>query len=201
MSESVDVKSQVATGDVPRVLPARSQRSWLGSCSSHPWLMTAWKASTAEGLLLLAWLVASAAVRVFTARGDLWLDEVWSLSFARTIAAPWQVLTAIHHDNNHPLNTLALFVAVKVAGAHASAIVYRLLALITGIAIIPLLFWIEKQTGDEKASARAWLVAVLCGSSFLAIVYSSEARGYAPAAFFGVAAFAVLRAGSVTSST
>jgi uncharacterized membrane protein len=138
-------------------------------------------------------LVAAAAVRVALARGDLWLDEIWSLSLARHIIHPWEVLTGIHHDNNHPLNTLALFVAVKAIGAHASSLVYRLLPLLTGIATVACLFWTERQTNDDDAPLRAWLVAVLCASSFLAVVYASEARGYAPAAFFGVMAFASLR--------
>jgi uncharacterized membrane protein len=150
------------------------------------------RAATAQ-ILFLTLLVAAAAVRVALARGDLWLDEIWSLSLARHITHPWEVLTGIHHDNNHPLNTLALFVAVKAIGAHASSLVYRLLPLLTGIATVALLFWTERQTDDDDAGSRAWIAAILCASSFLAIVYSSEARGYAPAAFFGVLAFASLR--------
>jgi uncharacterized membrane protein len=138
-------------------------------------------------------LVAAAAVRVALARGDLWLDEIWSLSLARHITRPWQVLTGIHHDNNHPLNTLALFVTVKTIGAHAASLLYRVLPLVTGIATVALLFWTERQTKDDEAPLRAWVAALLCASSFLAIVYASEARGYAPAALFGVIAFASLR--------
>ena len=65
-------------------------------------------------------LVLSAGLRLLAARGDLWLDELWSLSFARQMTSPLDVWTAIHHDNNHPLNTLYLFVVVHLAGAHAS---------------------------------------------------------------------------------
>jgi uncharacterized membrane protein len=138
-------------------------------------------------------LVAAAAVRIALARGDLWLDEIWSLTLARHITRPWEVLTGIHHDNNHALNTLALFVTVKMIGHHAASLVYRVLPLVTGIATVALLFWTERRTDDEEAPLRAWVAAILCASSFLAIVYASEARGYAPAAFFGVMAFASLR--------
>ncbi len=150
------------------------------------------RAATERALLAIL-IVAAASVRIALARGDLWLDEIWSLSLARHITRPWEVLTGIHHDNNHPLNTLALFLAVKTIGAHASSLAYRLLPLLTGIATVALLFWTERQTNDEDARSRAWFAAILCASSFLAIVYSSEARGYAPAALFGVVAFASLR--------
>lgn len=144
------------------------------------------------GLLLGLVVLAAAGIRLLAARGDLWLDEVWSLSFARETTAPWDILT-IHHDNNHALNTLALYLTVKAAGAHAPAIVYRILALLSGIGLVPLLFWTERRSGGEGASRRALFAAILCAASFLAIVYSSEARGYAPAAWFAVAAYAIAR--------
>ena len=147
-----------------------------------------------DALALAALVTLGAALRVALARGDLWLDELWSLSFARQITWPWEVLTVIHHDNNHPLNTLALFLTVKPAGAHAAPVVYRLLAagrwhrddssaLLDGVA----------QTTIPLARTRAWIAATLCACSFLAVVYSSEARGYALAALFAVLAFAMVR--------
>jgi hypothetical protein len=154
-----------------------------------------------DRILLAAWLGVAALLRVATARGDLWLDEIWTLSFAREAAWPWEILTAIHHDNNHPLNTFILFLTVKMAGAHASSIVYRVLPLVAGLATVGLLFWTELRTGDHGARRRAWCAAILSGCSFLAILYSSEARGYAPAACFAVAAFAVVRGSSLTSGT
>src|SRR5262245_53453229 len=100
-----------------------------------------------ERLLLAGLVSAGAALRISAAHGDLWLDEIWSLSFARGISAPWETITAIHHDNNHPLNTLALFAAVKAFGIHAPAIAFRILPLLTGVATIPLLFWTERGRG------------------------------------------------------
>jgi hypothetical protein len=144
-------------------------------------------------VLLGALFVLAAAVRIAAARGDLWFDEIWSLSFARELDAPWEVLTRIHHDNNHPLNTLALYLTLKAAGAHAWPIAYRLLSLVSGIAIIPCLCWLERRPADRGSYARGWFVAVASGLSFLALVYSSEARGYAPAALCAVVAFAIAR--------
>ncbi|HEY1302347.1 MAG TPA: hypothetical protein VGF24_02280, partial [Vicinamibacterales bacterium] len=61
-------------------------------------------------ILFCGLLTAAIGLRVIAARGDLWLDELWSLSFARQLDSPLQIWTSIHHDNNHPLNTLYLFV-------------------------------------------------------------------------------------------
>ena len=147
-------------------------------------------ASLVAVVLLLA---AGTIARVWVAGGELWLDEIWSLSFARDMTAPWQVVTAIHHDNNHPLNTLSLWAVVQIAGAHASPLLFRWLPLVTGIATIALIFWTERRSADREASAAPWLAAIVAATSFLGIVYSTEARGYAPAAFFALAAFAYVR--------
>ena len=143
---------------------------------------------------VLCWTFVALALglRVAAARGDLWFDELWSLSFARELDAPWEVLTRIHHDNNHPLNTLALYVTLKRAGTHARPLVYRALSLLCGVATIPVLLWMP--IGDSDAPSRSRLFkAVLGALSFLAVVYSSEARGYAPAAFFALTAFGIVR--------
>ena len=146
-----------------------------------------------QRIALIALFALAAAIRVAAARGDLWFDEIWSLSFARELDAPWEVLTRIHHDNNHPLNTLALYLTLKAAGAHAPAIAYRVLSLVSGIAIVPVLYWLDQQPLDRRSRPRLWCGAIVGGLSFLAIVYSSEARGYAPAALFAVVAFAIVR--------
>jgi hypothetical protein len=158
----------------------------------------AWRApARRQRVLLIALFAFAAAVRIAAARGDLWFDEIWSLSFARELDAPWEVLTRIHHDNNHPLNTLALYLTVKAAGAHAPAIAYRVLSLACGIASVAFLCWLEERPFDRLSGPRLWFVAIASGGSFLAIVYSSEARGYAPAALFAIVAFAIVRGGGV----
>jgi uncharacterized membrane protein len=138
-------------------------------------------------------LAAGTIARIWAASGELWLDEIWSLSFAREMTAPWQVVTAIHHDNNHPLNTLSLWAVVKTAGAHAPPLLFRLLPLVAGIGTIALIFRTERRVADRNAPAAPWLAAIFAATSFLGLVYSTEARGYAPAAFFALAAFAYVR--------
>src|SRR5262245_13235367 len=53
---------------------------------------------------LLSWaLIVAAAV------GDLWLDEIWSIRIAQAVSIPTEIVTRFHHDNNHVLNTLFLW--------------------------------------------------------------------------------------------
>jgi hypothetical protein len=145
-------------------------------------------------------VVVAALIRGVAAHGDLWLDELWSLSFAREMRTPLEVWTSIHHDNNHALNTLYLFAVVHMAGAHVPSILFRLLSLVSGIALLPLLFRSEYDAATTASWPRAWIATILCACSFLAILYSSEARGYAPVALFAVLAYAQVRRGRVVSA-
>jgi hypothetical protein len=129
-------------------------------------------------------LLAALAVRVACLRGELWLDEIWSLDNALHLASPAGILTELHHDNNHPLTTLAFW----LLGAGQPAWVHRLPALAAGLATVLL----------ARAFAHRWggpaecFAVLLCGSSYLLVVYSSEARGYAFAGCFALGAFLTL---------
>lgn len=153
-----------------------------------------------EATILAVIIGIAATLRIAAARGDLWLDEIWSLWFARELRAPWQVLTAIHHDNNHPLNTLWLALVANVVGPHGPVVLFRALSLIAGTALAIVLFESEMHSSEDDAQRRRWIAAVLAATSFSAVVYSSEARGYAPAAFFAVAAFVLVRHQSAETS-
>jgi len=121
-------------------------------------------------------VAAGAAARLLAARGELWLDEIWSLRFAQMIASRVGVFTELHHDNNHHLNTFYL----SWIGETSVWILYRLHSLAAGIGTIVLAAVIARRAGD-----RAALTAGLFTSgSFLLILYSSEARGYSLAVFF-----------------
>jgi hypothetical protein len=60
-----------------------------------------------RGACWLAFLLSSALI-VAAARGDLWLDELVSLSFARNAHSIADIFVRFPYDNNHPLNTLFL---------------------------------------------------------------------------------------------
>ena len=118
------------------------------------------------------------------ARGDLWLVEIWSIDFARSAASAID-LFAIHHDNNHVLNTLYLYL---VRGLRAT-FVFRLLAVTCGFASVIAAGFAALEWGRAEA---VWTMAVT-GLSYPLVLYFSEARGYAPAIFFALVAFIILR--------
>lgn len=138
-----------------------------------------------------AWWLASAAivamgvaVRLAAARGDLWLDEIWSIELGRTARSALEVVTRIHHDNNHHLNTAY----VRLVADAASPLEYRLLAVLSAAGMLA----ISTLRPLRGAPIEAFATTTLLAASYLLVHYGSEARGYAPAAFFAVAAFHAL---------
>lgn len=123
-----------------------------------------------------------ALVRLAGMAGDLWLDEIWSVRMVEQVKSPWEILTVLRHDNNHPLNSLWLY----WLGPDAAGWSYRLLSWFAGSVSVGLAGAIAGRqalnlSSDETAAKlTAALAMVLTGGSYLLIHYSSEARGYAP---------------------
>jgi len=134
----------------------------------------------------LAWTLAAAAValgavlRAIPCWNDFWLDEIWTYSTARSLSSPLAVFNAIHHSNNHYLNTL-IFYSIGEAPHWA---VYRIPALVSGTASIALASGFAARRGRLEAV----LAAVLSAFCFALIHFSSEARGYAPLVCFSLLA-------------
>ena len=120
-----------------------------------------------EGTVAAVVLVLAVVLRLAAARNDLWLDEIWSLDLAARVHRPIEVFTGLHHDNNHYLNTLWLW----AVGPDRDALVYRLIALITGTATVAMAGRIGRA-GAAAALSAMLLFAV----SYVMVVYSSEAR-------------------------
>lgn len=152
------------------------------------------------GLALAAVVAFFAAVRLLGMGGDLWLDEIWSLHTVATLQSPVEILTRLLHDNNHPLNSLWLY----LLGPTAPEWCYRLPAWLAGSAAVALaaavgrrqLRLLHPEAPAAQVDAAGLLTALLFGGSYLMIHYASEARGYAPAVAFGLlAVWALLHAG------
>jgi len=147
----------------------------------------------AARLALCATLALAALLRGLAARGDLWLDEVWTLGLLAQIHSVIEIATRLHHDNNHLLNSLALW----LLRPFDSAFVYRLPAVIAGSLVPALGAWIAARgevagadASDAPVPVRALFAAVLLGGSFLLVQYGSEARGYAYAEALALLALA-----------
>ncbi len=131
----------------------------------------------------LTWLLLTAAfvLRLPGMFHDFWLDEVWSYQLVRgLVASPLDLVTRLPIDNNHPLNGWFLY----VLGDQRAWVVYRIPALLMGTACVALAGSIMLRRGRPHAIAAM----VLVGFSYPLILYSSEARGYAPMVFFALLA-------------
>lgn len=137
-------------------------------------------------LWLAAIVVGSAAVRWTGMTCDLWLDEIWSLGLVRDVKAPWEILTRVLHDNNHPLNSLWLWLLPPTGPAWTfrllSWVAGALTVLLAGLVGRRLFARLNPETGGTAADTAGLITAVLAGSCHLLGHYASEARGYAPAA-------------------
>lgn len=149
-------------------------RAMTGSrhCAANAWLWSAVGAFTLLGLSL----------RIAAARGDLWLDEIWSLELVGRLRSAGAVFWGISHDNNHYLNSLWLY----LMGPGQPPLIYRLPAVVLGTASIPAAAWI----GLRRNPATAILAAGLAAVAFPLVNYGSEARGYAGEILATLVAFA-----------
>ena len=102
---------------------------------------------------------------------DFWLDEAWSYLLIRDeVAHPAKILTRLHTDNNHPLNSLTIL----LLGTSRNWPLYRMPAWIAGVLCIPLAGSVMRRFGTAHAAYAMLLVAM----SYPLTVYSAEARGY-----------------------
>jgi len=60
---------------------------------------------------------------VYCARGDLWFDEIWSIKADESATWVVEIFTRFKHDNNHPLNTLYIYLVGETR--HFLSIIYR----------------------------------------------------------------------------
>jgi hypothetical protein len=124
-------------------------------------------------------------LRIAAARGDLWFDEVWNIRIVyENVHKPIDLLLHFKHESNHMLSSLV----THVVGPDGAAWSYRWPAVLFGSATVALAGWVQRRRG----MATAFAAVVLCGSSYLLVHYSSEARGYAYQLFFMLLAYAAM---------
>lgn len=129
------------------------------------------------GFALVAVVISLAAfLRIRGAQNGLWLDEIWSLVQASRISSALDVFDKIHHDNNHYLNTLYLY----LVGFQGDWPGYRIPSVLAGIGSVALAGLI----GRARGRLSAFLAMFLVGFSYVLVLYSSEARGYSLVVFF-----------------
>jgi hypothetical protein len=129
-------------------------------------------------------LSVAVAVRLLASHNDFWLDEIMSLSLALRVESPWQIITKIHLDNNHILNTFYIY----LVGNQQNWIVYRVPSVIAGSATV----LIAGLIGNTRGRIEALFAMILMGWSYILINFSSEARGYALMLMIALLAFCAM---------
>ena len=200
-------------------LPVRASAS-NGFSLLPAWIVVS-EINSRRWFLVIAGLifVVGAALRIVGLFGDFWLDEIWSWAFAMSIKSVKGIFFGIHHDNNHYLNTLWLY----ILGDQPNLFVYRMHSYVAGVATIvgsgllagDLAFslWPEKWTSGRAeefvkssgaaagessdrgrfARASALVTMLLVATCEFACVYSTEARGYSLSGAAAVFSALVLR--------
>lgn len=140
-----------------------------------------------EPLQPLHWFLALAIVglglglRLQSAGGDLWQDEIWSLNHAAAMTAWHEAFWKVIHDNNHPLNTLYLY----LLGPDREPWLYRLSAVFAGGLSIIAAGWAVAHGRAPRLLLAMLLTAVL----YPLVHFGSEARGYGSMILFAYLAF------------
>ena len=185
-----------------------------------PWLPEKADASAKWFWILATGIVLVASgLRIVGMIDDFWLDEIWSWSFAMDKRSILEIFRTIHHDNNHYLNTIWM----HLLGNQPYLWLYRLHSFVAGLLSIygcgllagdiafdcneslrarppakvagarsdagPLVF----VDSREIAQFCSLIAMILLATSYVPIVYSSEARGYSMAAAAGIYSTWLLR--------
>jgi hypothetical protein len=143
---------------------------------------------TAPWAWIAAWsslLLLGALVRWPGLFAQLWLDELWSLMLVSELDSPLGVFTAVHHDNNHWLNSLWLF----ALGDEQPAWAYHAPAWLAGVGTCALFGalggWLGRR-GEGDPRLEVALASLLGGVCYPLVVLGSEARGYSSMLCFGL---------------
>ncbi|TGT42593.1 hypothetical protein [Mesorhizobium sp. M8A.F.Ca.ET.165.01.1.1] len=126
------------------------------------------------GLAIAAIAAIGLVLRLLGARGDLWLDEIWSFLLLEPLTSIDQIFWRVNHDNNHFLNSIYLY----LIGPYASPLLQRGLSIALGVGTI---------IAAAVAAQGRWagvITSMLFAVSYPMVHYGSEARGYAGLVLF-----------------
>lgn len=110
------------------------------------------------------------ALRLWSARGGLWVDEAWSAQFVAQAGSAWGIFWRINHDNNHYLNSLWIL----LVGPYAPPLLIRAFSILTGTLSIA----VAGAIGWRRDATTGLIAALLFAVSPILVAYGAEARGY-----------------------
>ena len=103
---------------------------------------------------------------------DLWLDEITTVLDSRATGW-WEIATTFKIAGRHVLNSLLVKAMVEIAGPSEWSV--RLPAAVLGVAGVPAIYLLARPVFRRR---EALLVALLLATSYHAVFFSQNARGY-----------------------
>ena len=128
--------------------------------------------SRQETAALAAIILLGLGLRLWSARGGLWVDEAWSAQFVAQAGSAWGIFWRINHDNNHSLNSLWIL----LVGPYAPPLLIRALSIAAGTLSIA----VAGAIGWRRDATTGLIAALLFAVSPILVAYGAEARGYGP---------------------
>jgi hypothetical protein len=133
---------------------------------------------------LILGVIVAFGLRAVAASDNFWLDEVFTYYLAMDMRSCWDAITKVRIDH-HILNTMYMY----LVGDQSNWAWYRLLSVVTGTVSVLLLLYAVAGSGLVGTVSVLFLSCL----SYPLVVYSSEARGYAPAIFFSLCSFLLIQ--------
>ena len=135
-------------------------------------LMLSAQRPTRATVALAAIVLLGLALRLWCARGGLWVDEAWSAQFVAQAGSVSGIFWRVNHDNNHYLNSLWIL----LVGPYAPPLLIRALSIVAGTASIA----VAAAIGWRRTPSTGLVAAILFAVSPILVAYGAEARGYGP---------------------
>jgi hypothetical protein len=134
--------------------------------------------------LAAAILVAAAVLRTVPLFTEFWYDEIlaWRIAI-HGASSPLDFLSGRLSETNHPLYSFFF----RILGEQPRWEIYRTLSLAAGVATV----WLMGAAARASGTAARLSAMFLGAFSSILVLYSTEARGYAPAMFFAVLAYRI----------
>lgn len=132
--------------------------------------------------------VVAIALRLWSAMGDFWIDEIWSLNNLRIAlqsGSAMDVAGLFFHANTHGLNTLYMSVVASLSGPDAIDYTYRGLSVAAGISSV----FMAARIGNRQNTTGGLIAALIIGLSYPLVHYAGEARGYSLMIFAALSCF------------
>ncbi len=136
--------------------------------------------------LLLAAIPLAILLRIICASSnEFWLDEIWSIKGVQSLEWLGGVFTKFISDNNHPLNSIYLFL-IDALGPDQTQNYWYLITRLPSVLFGSATIFIAYQLGNCLKPRSGNVFSMMIAFSYLQILYSSEARGYAGAVFAAI---------------